>query len=130
MSKDDGHTLIIQAEVVGKPFSKITDHGLGRITAQERRVRVVEALDETTGEVVYLSLDSLPSHIQPSDVTHLSADENYEAIDLSGVGSPSLNTIRKRGSSKVGADTEAAYESCGGSKTHKIPKAGGFKFKR
>ena len=42
--KDGGHTLIIQAEVVGKPFSKITDHGLGKISAQERQARVVESI--------------------------------------------------------------------------------------
>lgn len=127
MSKDAGHTLVIQAEVVGKPFHKITDHGLGKISAQERRVRVVEALNETTGEVVYFPLDSLPSHVQPSDVAHVSFEENGEMIDLSGVGSPSLNTVRKHGSSKVGVDTEAIYESRGGNRTHKLPKTGGLK---
>ncbi len=130
MSKDDGHTLIIQAEVVGKPFHKITALNLGKISAQERQVRVVEALDETTGEVVYFPLGSLPSHVQPSDVTHLSLEENDEMIDLAGVGSPSLNTIRKHGSSTVGVDTEEVYESRGGSKTHKLSKSGGFKFKK
>lgn len=130
MSKDDGHTLVIQAEVVGKPFFKITDRNLGKISAQKKRVRVVEALDEVTGEVIYLSLDSLPSHVHPSDVAHLSLDENDEMIDLADVGSPSLNTVRKHGSSTVGVDTELIYESRGGNRTHKLPKAGGFKFKK
>lgn len=130
MLKDHEHTLILQFEVVGKPFHVITDPELGVISAQERRVRVVGALNETTGEIDYRSLDSLPSHVYSSDVAHLSLEENDEMIDLAGVGSPSLNTVRKHGSSKVGVDTEAVYESRGGDRNHKLPKTGGFKLRR
>ena len=81
------------------------------------------------GEVVYLSLDSLPAYVQPNDFAHFTSDEN-EAIDLAGVGHPSLNTVRKHVSSKVGVDTEVVYEFRRGCKNHKLLKTSGFKFKR
>jgi len=92
--------IIAQQELVGKPFN-VTIEGPIK---QSRRVRIVQALDETTGQKVFIPAKETPIH--PSDLPHNPLQQAISENDPALEGSPKLSTARKKGASTPYIDTK------------------------
>ena len=98
------------------------------ILYRERVVRVIGFLNEKTGLVGYMGLDTMPEGSQPSDFPHKPISDLSE-IDKATI-EKELVGVLKDGASEPFFDLDARIHEHGGNPHYRVPKSkqGGWRF--
>lgn len=120
--------VVAQGELVGKPFNRNFHLRRGDKDVhvrQSRRVRIVAALDEETGDMKFIPAKLALIAVSLLPHTPLVKGTIFDIA----LQKPSLTTARKRGASTSGVDTDDLVRQRGGDPDYRIPKTRGFAFK-
>lgn len=91
---------------------------------QQRRVRIVAGLNETTGNSVFYTAEG--AALDPSELEHFALPAVASLFDKAFMEKPTLETVRKRGASAAGVSIDELTRERGGDPSYRIPKTGGF----
>ena len=100
---DFGNAIVAQGRGVGEPFRirmnvQTGFDGDGAPVFQQRVVEVIAAIDDLTGETIFIPIGDIPDGFVPTDFEP-SVLVALAVIDQTDVGGAQLATVRKHGSS-------------------------------